>query len=99
LHAIGDGTCAAAGFYECARALAQFENAGVFEFGVGLNDGVGADDEIFGEGADAGELVTVAQDAGFGGVLDLLHELEVERVAEGGVEFLEEHLYLCMGTV
>jgi hypothetical protein len=63
----------------------------VLEFGVGLDDGVGADDEVFGEGADAGELVAVAQDAGFGGVLDLLHKLEVEGVAEGGVEFLEEH--------
>ena len=63
----------------------------MFEFGVGLDDGVGADDEVFGEGTDAGELVAVAKEAGFGGVLDLLHELEVERVAEVGIEFLEEH--------
>ena len=91
MHAIGDGASAAACLYECTRALTQFENAGVFEFGVCLDDSVWADDQFFGEGADAGELITVAQDAGFGGVLDLLHELEVEGVAEGGIEFLEEH--------
>jgi hypothetical protein len=69
----------------------------VFEFGVGLDDGVGADDEVFGEGTDAGELVAVAKEAGFGGVLDLLHELEVEGLAEIGVEFLEEHTVSVYG--
>jgi hypothetical protein len=69
----------------------------VFEFGVGLDDGVGADDEVFGEGTDAGELVAAAKEAGFGGVLDLLHELEVEGLAEIGVEFLEEHTVSVYG--
>jgi hypothetical protein len=35
-------------------------------------------------------LIAVAESAGFGGVADLLHELEVEGLSGGGSEF-EEH--------
>ncbi len=69
----------------------------MFEFGVGLDDGVGADDQILGKRANAGKLVAVAKEAGFGGVLNLLHELEVERLAEVGIEFLEEHTVSVYG--
>jgi hypothetical protein len=68
----------------------------VFELVVGLGDGVGADDEVFGEGADAGKLVAISEEAGFGGVTDLLHELEVEGLSGGGGE-LEEHTVLVEG--
>ena len=77
-----------------ARAVAQFEKPLMLEFGVGLGDGVVADDELFGQGADAGHLVAVLQNAGFDGVTDLLHELKVERLAGGCVES-EDHKANC----
>src|SRR5262249_6711031 len=95
-HVTGEGAGAASDADESTRALAKLEEAFVFELVVGFGDGVGADDELFGEGADAGKLVTVGERAGFGGVADLLHELEIEGRAGGGRE-LEKHTVMVEG--
>jgi hypothetical protein len=72
------------------RSVAQFEQTLMLEFGVCLGHGVMADDEFFGQGADAGHLIAVLQDTGFDGVSDLLHELKVEGMAGRGIQF-EDH--------
>jgi len=64
-----------------AGAMTEFEQALVLKFHVGLCNGVVADDELFGERADARHQVAILQDSGLDGVAHLLHQLEVERMS------------------
>jgi len=96
VHMIGERAGASLDADESAGALAQFQEALMFELVVRLGDGVGADDELFGEGADARKLIAVLERAGFGSVTDLLHQLEVEGLAAYWGEF-EEHAVLVEG--
>jgi hypothetical protein len=75
---------------ESAGAVPDFDDVFVFEFAVGLGDGVGIHDEGFGHFADPGELVAGAKGSGFDAVFDLFHELEVDGDAGIWVE-AEEH--------
>jgi hypothetical protein len=48
-------------------------------------------DDLLGERANAGELLSGAQDARVDGMADLLHELQVERLPGLGIEFENHH--------
>lgn len=71
--------------------MPKFDQPFVLEFGVCLGHRVVADDELLGECPDAREEVAVLEDPCVDGVTDLLHDLQVDRDASGGVES-EEHV-------
>ncbi len=89
-HASGEFSCVDFGGDEGAGALAEFDEAFVFEFAVCLGDGIGVHDDGFSEAADAGELVAGAEGSGFDPETDLFHQLEVDGDAGVGVE-AEDH--------
>jgi hypothetical protein len=63
----------------------QVDHACVVKLAIGLGDGVGVDDQLLRERADTGQLLARAHGAGFDAVLHLLHQLQVDRHAGGGV--------------
>ena len=71
--------------------MPQLDDTFVFELAIDLGDGVRIDHELLRERSDAGQLFTRAQGAGFDGVLDLLHELQVDGYAERWVG-AEQHM-------
>lgn len=75
---------------ERSGTVTKFQNALVLQLGIRLGDRVVTNDYLFGECANAGELVSGAQNARVDGVADLLHELQVERLPGLGIEF-ENH--------
>ncbi|HEY5256555.1 MAG TPA: hypothetical protein VIJ53_18020 [Acidobacteriaceae bacterium] len=58
-----------------AGAVAELKEALMLKLHVGFGDGVVADDEFLGKGADAGHQIAVLQDAGLDSVTDLLDQL------------------------
>ena len=58
-----------------AGAVAELKQALMLKLHVGLGDGVVADDEFLGKGADAGHQIAVLQDASLDGVTHLLYQL------------------------
>ena len=58
-----------------AGAVAELKQALMLKLHVGFGDGVVADDELLGKGADAGHQVAVLQNAGLDGVTHLLDQL------------------------
>jgi len=71
---------------EGSRALAQFDQALVFEFGIRFDNSVWAHNELFCQTADTRKLVAVLQGAGLGGVPNLLHQLQINRLAGDRIE-------------
>lgn len=61
--------------------MTQFENSLVLEFPVRFGHRVVARYDFFSECANSGKLVAGAEEAGINGVADLLHQLQVERLA------------------
>ena len=80
-------TAAAAGGDECSEAVADFEDAFLLQIAIDLDDGVGVDDECFGEATDSGELIAGDESAGLDGVTNLFFELNVDGDAGGRIGF------------
>ena len=82
------------GRHERAGAVPQLDDAFVLELSIRFRDGIGVDHELLRQRPDSRQLIARPQRAGFDGVLHLLHQLEVNRDAEGRVG-PEEHQYHC----
>jgi len=70
----------------------------VLELAVGADNGVGVHYEVLGQLADGGELVAFTECSCLYGVLDLLHELEVEGDAGGRVELEDQSVLVYRHT-
>src|SRR5262249_44895865 len=73
-----------------ARAVLELDHTFVLELAIRLGDRVRVDHELFRERPDARQLVAGPEGAGLDRVLHLLHELEVNRHAQGRIR-LEDH--------
>jgi hypothetical protein len=79
------------GFLEKAALAGNgLDDALAFEFGIGLGDGVAVDAQFLGERADGGQRFAGAQPAGGRRVTDLVHQLQIDRLAGFKIE-LQEH--------
>src|SRR5258706_4578676 len=80
--------------------MAKLEEPFVLQLRIRFGDSVVADNEFLRQCSDAGKEIALSQNAGFNGMADLLHELQINGGARGGIE-REEHinLYQCNGTV
>ncbi|HEU5401665.1 MAG TPA: hypothetical protein VFU86_09935 [Terriglobales bacterium] len=72
---------------ECARAMAQFEHSIVLEFRVCFSYSVMAYYDFLSKRSNSRQLIAGTEYAGFYGVPDLLHELQVEGLPEMRIEF------------
>jgi len=70
-----------------------FDDAKIFEFGIGFGDGVAIDAQLFGQRANRRKDFSSAQCSGSGGRFDLIDYLQVDGFA-GFVVDLEEHVGL-----
>jgi len=78
--------------------MPQLHDALVFEFPVSPHDGIRIHDEFLCESADRRKLISGTQGAYFDCVLDLLHQLKVERNARRGIQAKERHA-LCASSL
>lgn len=68
----------------------------MFELRIGFGNGVMTDHKLFRQGADSRQLISMLKDGCFDGMPDLLHELQVERLAGGWVQGKGQRLlYHC----
>src|SRR5262245_8165968 len=82
-------------FQEITFAGNGFDDALVFEFGVGFGDGIAVDAQFFGEGSQGRERFAGAQATGSGGVAHLVSELEVDWFAGVKID-LKDHASLTV---
>lgn len=76
--------------------MPEFEQTLVFQLRIGLGNRVMTDHKLFRQGADPRQLVSTLKDRCFDGMPDLLHELQVERLAGGWIQFEDQSLlYHC----
>jgi hypothetical protein len=79
-----------------SRAMPEFQQALMFEFGIDFGNGVVADHKLFGQGSDSWQLIAMLKDARFDAVAYLLHELQVERLPSRRIELEDQgSLYHC----
>src|ERR1700752_3266094 len=76
--------------HECAGALAQLADAFALELAIRFRDRVRVDHELLGQRPNARQLIPGPQRSDLDGVLHLLHELEVDRHAQGRIR-LDDH--------
>src|SRR5689334_3544499 len=79
---------------ERARTVPKLDDALVLELAIGFRDRVRVDHELLGQRPDAGQLLARPHCSSLDGVLHLLHQLEVDRDAEGWVR-AENHVCCC----
>ncbi|MPN63357.1 hypothetical protein SDC9_211115 [bioreactor metagenome] len=82
-------------FEKISFAVYGFDNALVFEFGVGFGDGVAVDAELFGKRAESWERFAGFESAGSGGEADLISQLEVNWFAGVKIDFKQHRQPLC----
>src|SRR5215475_9237308 len=68
-------------FEKTAAAGLSFDDAEVFEFGIGFGDGVAVDSKFFSERANRRKGFAGTQGTGSGGDFDLIYELKVDGFA------------------
>lgn len=76
-------------FQEAALAGQSLDDALVFQFGIGLGDGVAIEAKFFSQRANGRERLAGLQSAGGGGGLDLVDQLEISGLAGFEIDMQE----------
>jgi hypothetical protein len=80
-QSLGAGSDTAAGRNKRPGPVLQLQKPFVLQLRISFSNRVMADHNILGQGADSRHLVAMPKDAGLDRVSDLLHQLQIERLA------------------
>ena len=69
-----------------SRSMSEFDHTVALELRISLDDRVRTDHKFLSMGTNCGQLITGTQETALNRVPDLLHQLDVDRNAAGGIQ-------------